>query len=171
MTARAGFDLRALYDALDERRRERNLSWAAVAREMSRTGVDGHPIAAATLTRLQRTVVAEGDGVLQALAWLGRTPESFVPGFANPNEERFRLPEPGPDRILRWDTQALHAALDAQRTARHLTWTQIAEQIGGFAPSTLSRMSKAHRVGFPSVMRLVAWLGQPAVTFIRAAER
>lgn len=40
----------ALYDALNTERRARQLS------------------------------VIEGDGVLQALHWLNRTPESFVPG-------------------------------------------------------------------------------------------
>jgi hypothetical protein len=166
----ADFSLRALYEALDEQRRSRNLTWAAVQREVNRFKLDGHPIATSTITSLQHKAVAEGDGVLQMLLWLHRTPESFVPGFPAPNAERFQLRDLPRNQILRFDVGALYSALNAEREARGKTWSQLAEELGrGFSASTLTHMSKGGRTGFPHVMRLVGWLGQPAANFTRAS--
>lgn len=161
-------ELKALYDALDRQRRERGLSWAAVTREINGFKTGGHPLATSTITGLNSRTVAEGDGILQMLLWLGRSPESFVPGVKEADSERFRLREPGGDRILRWDTKALHSALNAERQARGMTWREVAPQIGGFTPAMLSNLAKGGRVGFPGVMRIVGWLGQPASAFTRA---
>ena len=166
------FDLRTLYDALDEHRRSRGLSWAAATLEINRGATTGHPIAASTITGLKDKPVGEGDGILQMLLWLGRTPESFIPGFPDPDSERFRLPTPTAQQVLRWDVRALHAALDAQRRARGTTWAALAHEIGGVAPSTLTNLAKGGRIGFPSpVMRIVTWLDQPAVRFTHLARR
>jgi hypothetical protein len=54
--------------------------------------------------------------VLQALAWLGQTPENFLTG--QPVQPETPLPESGPGRVLRFDTKALQADLNAQRQAR-----------------------------------------------------
>ncbi len=75
------FDLRALFDALDAKRQERGLSWAELTREVNRFRTQGHPIAASSITSLRDKAVAEGDGVLQMLIWLDRSPESFIPSF------------------------------------------------------------------------------------------
>ena len=92
MSGQGDFDLRALYDALDERRRERQISWAVVASEVNRFRTRRRPIAASTITSLQTKPRGQGDGILQMLLWLGRTPESFVPGIADAAAERYRLP-------------------------------------------------------------------------------
>src|SRR5262245_54963476 len=115
MSARTDFDLRALYDAIDERRRERQLSWAAVAGEVNRHRTTRRAIASSTITSLKDKPVGEGDGILQMLLWLGRSPESFVPGAADPDHDRYRLPELTAAQVLRWDTRALFLALDARR--------------------------------------------------------
>ena len=104
------FDLRALYEAIDGRRRERSMSWSAVAREVSRSTKRG---AVSTITGLRDRRLAEGDGVLSMLLWLGRTPESFVLGNTDADADRFRLPDPPDHRVLRWDTRALFLALNA----------------------------------------------------------
>ena len=162
------FELKALYGALDQQRRARGLSWAAVTREINRFKTGGHPIATSTITGLNSKTVAEGDGILQMLLWLRRTPESFVPGVKEADSEHFRLRAPGNGRILRWDTRALHSALNAGRQARGMTWREVASQIGGFTPAMLSNLAKGGRIGFPGVMRIVGWLDQPAATFTRA---
>src|SRR5262245_51408793 len=77
----ADFDLKALYEAPDEQRRLRQLSWAAAAREINRGHTEGHPIATSTITGLNSKRVGEGDGILGMLLWLRRAPESFIPGF------------------------------------------------------------------------------------------
>jgi outer membrane protease len=76
----ADFDLRALYEAIDEQRRSRKLSWAAATREINREKIGGRPIATSTIEALRTNALGEGDGILHMLVWLQRTPESFVPG-------------------------------------------------------------------------------------------
>ena len=66
------FDLHELQSSVNATRRARNLTWAAAPREVG--------VAASTLRGLDQRREVEGDGVLQILRWLGRTPESFVPG-------------------------------------------------------------------------------------------
>ena len=46
---------------------------------------------------------AEGDGVLGMLRWLGRTPESSVPGHPAPSTPATALPEVPPGLLVRWD--------------------------------------------------------------------
>lgn len=165
------FDVDALYAALDAERRARGLSWQQLAREISaqfgRTG--SRPIAASTLSGMRGKRVIEGDGVLQALGWLNRTPESFIPGHTPAANEA--LPQVDADRILRFDAIAIYQALDAQRTARGLTWPQVAHEIGAVAPGGLTRLAKGGRVGFPEVMRVFRWLGRSAVSFTRVSSR
>jgi hypothetical protein len=147
------------------------MSWTAVAREIGRFHTEGHPIVTSTITGLKNKAAAEGDGILQMLLWLHRTPESFVPGFEEADAERFRLREPEREQVLRWDTKALHSALNAQRHARGMTWKEAAQEIGGFTPGMLTHLAKGGRTGFPGVMRIVRWLGQPAAAFTRASDR
>lgn len=66
----------------------------------------------------------------------------------------------------RIDVGQLHAALDAERQARELSWRQLAQEVG-VSPSLLSRMSKGHRPDLESFAALVQWLGQPAERFMR----
>jgi hypothetical protein len=163
------FDLKVLYAALDEQRIARNLTWAAVAREVNRHVTTLRPIAASTITSLREKPDAEGDAVLQMLLWLGRTPESFVPGLGQADSERFRLREVSKGQILRWDTKALHAAINSRREARGMTWQEVAREIRGFTPGMLTNLAKGGRIGFPRVMRLVSWLDEPAAAFTRVA--
>jgi hypothetical protein len=167
----ADFDLKALYHALDQRRASLDMSWAAATRAINRHPTDGHPIAASTITGLKTKAVAEGDGILQMLLWLDRTPESFVPGFVGADAERYRLRRVAEDQILRWDTKALYGALDEQRQAKGLTWKDVAREVGGFTPVMLTGLAKGGRAGFPSVMRIVRWLGEPASSFTRISPR
>jgi hypothetical protein len=128
------------------------------------------PIATSTIVGLKSKAVGEGDGILQMLLWLNRTPESFVPGIPEADAGRFRLRELRQGQILRWDTRALHSALNAQRQARGLTWKEVAQQVGGFTPGMLTNLANGGRTGFPPVMRIVRWLGQPAAAFTRVAN-
>src|SRR4051812_21369707 len=100
--ASADFDLAALYDALDAQRRARGLTWAAATREINCFSTAGHPMSASTITGVKSRAIVEGDGVLQMLLWLGRSPESFVPGIPDASSPRFQLEAPRADYILRW---------------------------------------------------------------------
>jgi len=178
--AQSDFDLRALYDALDEQRCARQLSWAAATREINRHDVAGsgwHPIATSTITALRDAspgrfhVKGEHcDIVVAELVWLNRTPESFVPGTEDAESERFHLPELGDRRNLRVHTKSLHAALNAERQTRGLTWKEAAGELGIGSSSPLTNLAQGGRTGIRMVMRIAAWLGQPAATFVRATD-
>lgn len=169
------FDIPALYRALDARRTERGLSWKAVANEMSRSGQrrDVHSISPSTISGLMnKRWGVEGDGVLQMLLWLDRTPESFVPGHPGATHSDARLPRVPVDRVLRFDVPRIYANLDAQRQSRRLTWPQTAAEIGGFFNAArLRSMQGQRRTSFPGVMRLARWLHCPAAALTRIAER
>ena len=162
------FDVRALYHALDERRRALGLTWAGIARAISAQFRDApaRAISASTLTHTRTANVLEGDGVLQILRWLGRAPESFVPGRAGGAP----LPDVPPDHILRFDTKLIHAALDERRTQRGMSWSDVATEIRGVAAAGLTRMSQGGRTTFPLVVRIAAWLERPVASLTRASR-
>lgn len=168
--SRGDFDLRALYEALDEQRRAQKLNWDELADQVSRHRTRLRPIAVSTITSLRDKPVGEGDGILQMLLWLRRTPESFVPGIVDPKSDIFCGAQLTTGQILRWDTPALYAAADAKRREQSLTWTKAAQQVRGFTPGMLANLAKGGRIGFPRVMRLVLWLGPPAAAFTRIAD-
>jgi transcriptional regulator with XRE-family HTH domain len=64
------FDSRALYAALDIKRKSRGLSWREVAAEMG--------VSAATISRTREGGRMEVDGMLAMVAWLDVPVERFV---------------------------------------------------------------------------------------------
>ncbi len=168
----ADFSIAALYAALDAQRNARGLSWQQAAREISsQFGVcSAKPISPSTLSGMRTRGSVEGDGVLQMLLWLGRSAESFVPGLDDATAADAALRRLESNQILRFDAAAIHAALDAQRVERALTWTHIAKEIGGVRAAGLTGLAKGGRVAFPQVMRIFRWLGRPAAAFTRASD-
>lgn len=166
------FSLPLFRGAIDAERVRRQLTWVAAVRQINRQD-DGcvwkHPIAVSSVSKVgqNRSGVAEGDGVLQMLVWLRRSPESFVlPKVEGADSAtRYRLPVPVRDQILRWNTVALHAALDEKRAATGSSWADVAAAIGDCNVGTLSRLARGGRVSFPHVMRLVRWTDRPATEF------
>jgi hypothetical protein len=167
----ADFDLAALHNAIDAQRTARGLTWRQVMQEINiRTDrVSIHPISASTVASLRTKAVAEGDGVLQMLRWLNRTPESFIPGYAA-DAETLKLPPMPSDKVLRFDTVKLHAALNAQRIERRLTWQQVALEVRGMSAAGLTHLKKGGRTGFPFVTRMCWWLGRPTLDFTRLSD-
>jgi hypothetical protein len=169
------FSLAGLYAAMDAVRNARGLSWRDIVREINEpfAHVTSRPIALSTVTSTRTKAVAEGDGVLQMLRWLHRTPESFVvdrDGLDGLSPERFALPELLPNEILRFDTRQLFAAINARRLESARTWDQVASDIGVSA-SSLIHLSKGGRTGFPHVVRMTRWLGLPVADFTRVCSR
>ncbi|NJM82781.1 MAG: hypothetical protein HC844_10005, partial [Tabrizicola sp.] len=62
------FDLKALFNAVDDARVERGLSWKSLSIEVR--------VAASTIRRFEEASDAEADGV----RWLGLAPEVFIHG-------------------------------------------------------------------------------------------
>lgn len=172
MAAASDFDIVALYAALDAQRRQRVMTWSAVAREISGgfARTPAKPISASTLTGIATRDSVEGDGVLQMLRWLDRTPESFVADHPHATADDARLPALAANRILRFDAKKLYGALETQRTELGMTWRQVAAEIGGVAPASLTRLADGGRTSFPHVMRIVKWLRRPAAFFTRAGS-
>jgi hypothetical protein len=172
LTRASDFSLKALYAALDAQRQARGQSWSEATREINRQSgrSSSRGLSASTVTGTSSRRAAEGDGVLQMLRWLNRTPESFVPGYEESEDVGAGLPAIPAKQILRFDTKRLHGALDAQRIARKMTWAQVAKDVG-LGVSSLTYLSKGGRTGFPHVMRIVRWLGRPAAQFMRASDR
>jgi hypothetical protein len=165
------FDMRAFHAALDAARQAKGLSWAELAAEINRPfeGTTAIPIHPGTLRAMLAKRSVTSAVVLQALAWLGRSPESFLTGsLAFPE---MPLPEVGSGRILRFDTETLHAALNAHRQARGLSWAGVAAELPGFSPSMLTNLAEGPLIGFPRVMLLTQWLRQPAGHFVRVRAR
>jgi hypothetical protein len=145
-----------------------------VAREVSKPfdGSTSRPISASKLSGMRSKRATEGDGALQALRWMNRTPESCVPDHNGIVSGEDALPTVSLNRVLRFDAKAIYSALDVRHRERDLTWAQVATEIGGFTTvNTLRHLAKGGRVGFPHVMRFFRWLGRPAASFIRITFR
>jgi hypothetical protein len=172
MPADADFDVGALYDALDVQRRAGGLSWRQVADQISaqhagwfeRLGDRAHPLSPSTLTGMRDRRSITANHALGMLLWLGRSPESFVVGDEVRGTDR-TLPVVGPDRILRWDSVALYAALDARRREIGLTWKQAARAVRCSPRQVTGLASLRYSPGIVPAMRMVRWLGRPAVEF------
>jgi transcriptional regulator with XRE-family HTH domain len=65
----------------------------------------------------------------------------------------------------RINVQGLYAALDAERTARSLSWRQLAKEID-VSPSLLSRLGNDLRPDADGFATLVRWLNMPAEQFM-----
>ena len=93
-------------------------------------------------------------------------PEDFLTGPAVDVGD-VRLPDAGPDRRLRWDLSQLHAALNAHRQERHLTWVSLAEELD-CTPNRLTNLRNARLADMDLPMRITQQVKQPAATFIHA---
>lgn len=69
-----------------------------------------------------------------------------------------------------FDIVGFHAALDAQRAAKELTWKAVAEQ-SGVSASTLTRMSQGRRPDVDGLALLLAWSGLDASSFLPEANK
>ena len=166
------FSVADLHAALDAQRDARGMNWQQVAREISARfdKAPAKPISASTLRALCEREAVEGDGVLQMLLWLDRTPRVSLPTSNGVDAKGAALRRLESHQILRFDAKALYAMLDARRSEQALTWTQIADAVGDITAAGLTRLANGGRVAFPQVMRVTRWLGRPAATFTRASD-
>lgn len=167
------FDMGALQAALDAERQARNLSWTELTEEINVPfrGTPSIPISVSTLRSMHAKRSVTSGVVLQVLRWLGRTPESFLNGGESADGAA-DLFSPGMRvGILRFDTRALHAALNAERVKRGMSWKQVAGELPGFTENMLTNLASGPLIGFPRVMTLTQWLDRPAAAFVRVRDR
>jgi transcriptional regulator with XRE-family HTH domain len=72
--------------------------------------------------------------------------------------------------MVRFDSKALYAALDAQRRLRGMTWTQVAAATGVSA-ATISRTRAGGRLEVDGMLAMVRWLSVPVETFVRDSRQ
>jgi hypothetical protein len=163
------FDMNAFHAALDAERSARHLSWTELTAEINEPfrGTSSLPISLTTIKNMRAKRSVTSAVVLQILRWLGRTPESFLSGRDLAPTDGEMLASTGPSRILRFDTRAMHAALNAERLKRGMTWRQVAEELPGFTESMLTNLVTGPLIGFPRVMMITQWLSLPAASFVR----
>jgi hypothetical protein len=173
------FDGKALYAALDAKRLAEGLSWSGAAAAIwnmtpalnaarDARGLANHPISPSTLLNLGKRGNTSCQHALFFLRWLGRTPESFLPGA--PHDAGAPLPEGGPARRPRWDLKALHAGLNGARGTRGVTWAQTAHDLR-CQPGQLTGLKTArYATGMGLAMRITQWVGQPAADFMYLAR-
>ncbi len=65
-----------------------------------------------------------------------------------------------------FDNSAFFSALDAHRSAKNLTWKQVAEN-SGVSASTLTRIAQGKRPDVDSLAALVSWSGLNADDYVR----
>jgi hypothetical protein len=166
------FDMAALYSALETERRNRGLTWQQLTAEVDEPfrHVPSIPISISTITGMTRKRSVTSAVVLQLLRWLGRTPESFLKGAAAAGSAEESLPDVGPHRIMRFDTNLMHQALNEARLRQGLTWKQVADELPGFTQGMLTNLSTGPAIGFPRVMIITQWLERPAASFVRGYD-
>ena len=157
---RLQFDPWALYEAIDVRRRELEMTWKELANELrvSTSTIKG-------MTKRQWGI--ELDGVMGMTRWLGRTVESFAGGDGGPPKSGV-LTKSG--RYTRFDTTALYAAVDEQRQRRSLTWEQIALEVwptGPWGLNQLKRLADGGRADVYSALAICGWLNRTILSFTR----
>ncbi len=140
------FDLNAFHRAVDEPRRERGLSWTDLASDVNRPfeNTSSIPINPATIRDMPKKSSVTSAIVLQVLRWLQATPESFLSGRGRKSFAEDELPYAEPHQILRFDTRALHAALDLERKRCGMTWQQVAKELPGFTQTMLTNLPTDH---------------------------
>ena len=170
------FDMGDLCASLDAARCTRGLSWPELVGEINAPFrfVPSIPISPSTIRGMGGKASVTSAVVLQVLRWLGRSPESFLAGRSVPaigvGASAEALPDVGAQRILRFDTKGIHAALDEARGERGLTWKSIASELPGFKHDMLTNLATGPAIGFPRVMRITQWLDRPAAEFMRGYD-
>ena len=69
-----------------------------------------------------------------------------------------------------FDVDALRAALDGERIARGLTWTDVSAE-SGVSASTLTRLSQGKRPDVDSLTALTHWMGVSADRFMGVPQK
>lgn len=107
------FDLSDLSRWIDETRADRDLTWAALSKQVG--------VATSTIRRFSTASDAEADGVLALIGWLGIAPEQFV---VNSKVAGVPLPPSG-DGVIRVDMALVVDLRSGPRRARPGTRTTI----------------------------------------------
>jgi hypothetical protein len=166
----ATFDGAALIASLDAQRAERALDWAALADVPYAQSHDlnvelaDNCLCSGALVRTARRSTMSCQYALILLRWIGRAPEDFLDGAVQHVGDT-ALPEAGPDRRLRFELPALHAALNRERQTRGCTWAELADVLS-CTPARLTNLRTARLADMGLTMCVTQWLARPAADFV-----
>ena len=171
MQTAPAFDGAALIRALDEKRAAHGLDWNELAHELWDQSAElnaelggGNTLCSGALVRTAHRTTMSCQYAVILLRWLGRDPEDFLVGPVVDVGDT-RLPQAGPDRRLRWNLPAVHAALNERRKDQQLTWAALAEQLGCTA-NRLTNLRTARLADMGLTMQVTQWVGAPAAAFV-----
>lgn len=116
------------------------------------------------MSRLETRGAASCQYALFLFRWLQRPPEDFV-RRSTVDPKQAALPRTDADHRLRWDLAELHAALNADRRDRDMTWAELADVLG-CTPARLTNLKGAKRADLALVMGITQWLERPARDFV-----
>lgn len=153
------FDYRGLWEALERERVARGLSKKAMVDDIAW-------LSAGVIKKLEQGQPTSCQHATGLLRWLGRSPESFLPGVADKPD--YLLPDVGPFAI-RWSMPALWKAVDAHREQNRLSWEEVEAQFGWPGMRTFGK-DITYGIPMDLAMRVTQWLGEPAATFMVRAE-
>lgn len=72
--------------------------------------------------------------------------------------------------MKRFDSKALYDALNEQRLARNLSWSEVANESGVSVP-TITRTRNGGRMEVDGMLNMVTWLNVPVETFVRDSAK
>jgi hypothetical protein len=153
------FDYRALWEALETERAARGLSKKAMVDDIAW-------LSAGVIKRLEQGQATSCQHVTGLLRWLGRSPESFLPGVDDKPD--YALPDVGPFAI-RWSMPLLWDAVDAHRERNGMSWDEVEAEFDWNGMRTFGR-DITYGIPMDLAMRVTRWLEQPAATFMVRAE-
>ena len=152
------FDYRGVWEAIEAERQARGLNRTQLLRDIDW-------VSQGVLNRLEQGGPTTCQHIVGLLRWLGRSPESFMPGVIDC--PAYALPDTGLFPV-RWSMPALYEAIDARREELGMSWREAGDAIGWPTVKEL----KTIKYGIPMhlAMRLTRWLGKPAATYMYAVE-
>jgi transcriptional regulator with XRE-family HTH domain len=71
--------------------------------------------------------------------------------------------------MLRFDAMALYQALDAERQARGLSWSELSREIG-VSTATMQRLKRGGRLEVDGALAMVGWLRRTVESFARRSD-
>ena len=151
------FDVIALWEAVDEQRAARDMTWNQVAKTLAW-------MSKATIDRMRERGTATCNHVLPMIQWVDRTPESFTVDPDGAVHEL--LPEPDGRWRWWWLHHDLAAAVDRQRVERELSWDEAAAEMRVPVPAIKGMTKLRYGPTIGVAMISARWIGRSAASFL-----
>ena len=136
--------------------------------ELNRSRPKDHPLSPSTILNMSKRGNTTCQHAFIFLQWVGRSPESFLPGASRAFNRPVR--QFGSDRRPRWHLRRLYDALNARRQELQMTWPEVAQELGCTSNQLTGIRRARYATNMKLAMRIVQWVGQPSIDFIYLAR-